>query len=154
MFRNPDQRGAQSVAKLRHNMRSVTVVPADSTDEVGAGRLGKKKSSHLSRPTIELSVNILPRDCVAEVHVETRQPPFEFGLVRRGQGHVSRGEAVPKLTDEVEPLSGRQTADVERCHDPNPWPFCQRNHNLRSLVEENIVITTPRGKGQDPTIPE
>ena len=81
---NPDQRCAQGVAKLRHDVWSVNVVPTDCIDEVGPGGLCKEKPGHLWRPTIQLRVDILPRDGFAAVRVEGREPTVEFGLVSRG----------------------------------------------------------------------
>jgi hypothetical protein len=141
MVRNPDQRCTQGVTKLRHNMRGVSIVPADCIGEVGPSRRRKKNLGHLPRPAVKLGVNIFPGNCFAAVHIETRQPTLEFGLMRQGQPYVVSGEAVPKLTDQVEPFLWRQAADVERRHDPETlWPFRQRNHNLRRLVQTNIMI--------------
>ncbi len=74
----------QGITKLRHNMRGVSVVQADCIGEIGPSRRRKKNLGHLSRPAVKLGVNIFPGNCFAAVHVETRQPTLEFGLMRRG----------------------------------------------------------------------
>ncbi len=89
MLRNPGQRGTQGIAELRYNVRGVSTVPSDCVDEIGPSRLRKKKLGQLARPTVKLSVKVLPRNRLAAVRVETRKPTVEFGLVGRGQQHVS-----------------------------------------------------------------
>lgn len=45
---DPGNRCAQGLPKLRHNMRRVSIVPADGLGEVGPRRLRKKELGHLS----------------------------------------------------------------------------------------------------------
>ena len=76
--------GAQGVAKLRRNLRRVGVVPAESIDEVGPSRLRKKNPGHKALPAVKLGVDVFPGNGLAAVHVESRKPTIQFGLVRRG----------------------------------------------------------------------
>ena len=84
MLHDPGQRSPQCIAELRHNMWGVSVVPVDCVDEIGPSCLRKKESGHLPRPTVKLSVEVFPGNCLAAVQVETREPTVEFGLVGRG----------------------------------------------------------------------
>ena len=84
ILRNPGHRRAQGITKLRPNMRGVGVVPADRIGKIRPSRLRKKNPGHLSWPTIQLRVDILPGDCIAAVRVKARKPAVELGLVRGG----------------------------------------------------------------------
>ena len=113
---NPRDRCPQGVSKVRHDLGGIDVVPANSVNEVSPRRGRKEYAGHSSEPAAQVGVDFFPCDRASGVLVEARKTPVKLGLLRLGQLHIRRGQAVPKLTDEVEPFFRGQAADVERCH--------------------------------------
>ena len=103
----------------------IGVVPANSVNEVSPRRGRKEYAGHSSEPAAQVGVDFFPRDRATDVLVEARKTPVKLGLLRWGQLHIRRGQAVPKLPDEVEPFFRGQAADVERCHVVRVHSVCE-----------------------------
>lgn len=106
----------QGLAEPRHDLRRVGFIPCQGVGKISPCGGGKADLRHSLRPPVKLALDLLPRDSRFSVIVERRHTSRKLGVLGGRQAHIFGRQAVPEISDQVEPFARRQFGDVECCH--------------------------------------